>query len=416
MGPSQVEHFLADSAEELPKGWEMRVSDSGKVYYIDHSTRHTQWTHPKTGKELYLSSNLPFGWEKGVDENGCNIFIDKINNKSTCIDPRIAYALTGKKDQKIHFDADSTAMNVLHGRDLAGKTALVTGATSGIGFETALALALHGCHVILACRDIDKGKKTAEMITKRQNYRVTIDVIECDLESLESVKKCAEYYKNMKWHLDILILNAGLLGIPYELTVDGIERTFACNYLGHFYLTLLLKNVLIDSAYSRVIVVSSESHRFPSLYGSEFEVAKLLVDDESNFFPIVAYNQSKLCALIFALELNRRWSKYGVFCNAVHPGNLISTGITRHSFLYKIMFLAARPFAKSAAQGASTTTYCATSPDLEGLGGYYFNNCSGCSPSAYASNEENGRKLWDLSEKLVYRKVGGERQEVIGVA
>ena len=410
---AQLEQLLTDSDDELPAGWEMRVSTTGKVYYIDHSSRHTQWDHPKTGKELYLSDNLPFGWEKGVDEKGSTIFIDRVNKKSTCIDPRIAYAMTSKKKGRLKFDADSTAMVVLRGRDLSGKTCLITGANSGIGFETAVALALHGCHVILACRDVNKGNIAAEKIKNMQAYHVAVDVLECDLESLESVRKCAEKYISMKWNIDILILNAGVLGIPYGLSVDGIERTFATNYLGHFYLTNLLKDVLISSSYSRVVVVSSESHRFPSLYDNVFNVSNLPIK-KCDYWPIVAYNQSKLCNLLFAFELNRRLSKYGVFCNAVHPGNLIYSGLTKHSYIYQALYLMCRPFSKSTTQGASTTIYCATSPELEAVGGYYFNNCCGCNPSSYASDEELARKLWELSENLAYKRVDREGR-IIGL-
>ncbi len=377
-----------DERDVLPKGWEMRVSDEGgKVYYVDHNTRHTQWTHPKSGKELHLSPTLPFGWEKTKDDKGRTLYVNRVNDKSTCVDPRIAFALTETNKGKVKFDADTTALRILHGKDLGGKTALITGATSGIGFETALALAHHGCHVILACRSVERGREAAERITQRQSYRVTIDVVECDLESLTSVKKCAEYYISMKWKLDILVLNAGTLGLPYGVTEDGIERTFASNYLRHFYLTVLLKNLLIECAYSRVVVVSSESHRFPSLYDNIFDVSCLPME-EVDYVPMVAYNQSKLCCLIFALELNRRFSKFGVFANAVHPGNLMPTRITRHSYLYGLLHFVCRPFVKSPSQGAATTVYVATWPDLEGLGGYYFNNCAGCNPSAYASKEE----------------------------
>lgn len=311
--------------------------------------------------------------------------------------------MTNKKKGRLKFDSDATAKTVLRGKDLTGKTCLITGGNSGIGFETAAALALHGCHVVMACRDITKGRIAAEKIMKMQVYPVTVDVVECNLESLESVRKCAEYFIGMKWSLDILILNAGVLGLSFELTVDGIERTFSVNHLGHFYLTDLLKNVLIDSAYSRVVVVSSESHRFPTLYREAFDLS-ILPLQKSDYYSILAYNQSKLCNLLFAFELNRRYSKFGVFCNAVHPGNLISTGLTRHSYLIKSLYLFCRPFSKSPAQGATTAVYCATSPDLEGVGGYYFNNCYGCTPSKEALNVDLARKLWSLSERLAYKK------------
>ncbi|XP_057291040.1 WW domain-containing oxidoreductase-like [Hydractinia symbiolongicarpus] len=413
MADQQLEELFTDSEDELPTGWEMRVTDAGRVFYVDHSSKQTQWQHPKTGTEKYLSTVLPFGWEKATDEEGQTLFLDRVNKKNTYVDPRIAYAMSDKKKAMLKFDADSSAMTVMRGQDMRGKTALITGANSGIGYETALALSLHGCHVVLACRDLKKAKKAADVIRVKQSLPVPVDVLECDLASLDSVKKCAECFLQLKCPLDILVCNAGVMGLAYSQTVDGIETTFATNHLGHFYLTDLLKDVLIESAPSRVVVVSSESHRYPSLYDNAFDVPNLPMK-KSEYWSIVAYNQSKLCNLLFTFELNRRLSPYGVFCNAVHPGNLVYTQLARHSYFCKVLFTLCRPFSKSQAQGAATTVYCAASPQLENVGGYYFNNCCGCHPSSLANDEELAKRLWDFSEKLAYRKVDSEGK-ILGV-
>ncbi|XP_065676210.1 WW domain-containing oxidoreductase-like [Hydra vulgaris] len=403
MNMGEFEDLFTDSEDELPCGWEMRVTDSGRVYYVDHKSKTTQWKHPKNSREKYLSPELPFGWSKASTEDGKIIFINHIENRTTCIDPRIAYSMSDKKNAAMKFDSYSSAMVVLRGRDMRGITAVITGANSGIGFETALALSLHGCHVILACRTKVKGEQAASLILKKQKIPVKVDVVECDLASLDSVKRCAETILLKKWTIKILICNAGVMGLPYSLSSDGIESTFAINHLGHFYLVNLLKDVLLSSAPARVIIVSSESHRFPSLYGDTFEIRDVPMK-KSDYISMVAYNQSKLCNLLFAFELNRRLEPFGVTCNAVTPGCLISTSIQRHSYFYKLLFLLARPFAKSQSQGASTLVYCAASLEMEGVGGFYFNNCAGCAPSQLSSNEQLAKELWDFSEKLAFKK------------
>jgi len=399
-GDAFLEDLISDSDDELPVGWEMRVTDDGRVFYVDHSGKCTQWGHPKTSREKKLSPDLPFGWQKGVTEDGSPIFVDQVNKRTTCVDPRIAYATTSKNKGRMKYDANSSAMAVIRGKNMHGKIALITGGTSGIGFETARALSLHGCHVILACRDVSKGKQAAEKIRKDQSIDVHIDVVECDLSSLTSVELCAKKVINKKWCINILICNAGIFGLPFTLTEDGIEATFATNHLGHFYLIDLLKDVLIASQPSRVVVVSGESHRYPTLYDEEFTIDNIS-SNESSYYACVAYNQSKLCNLLFAFELNRRLSAYGVYCNAVHPGNLIATKLMRHSYVYQFLLKFIQPFAKSKEQGAATTIYCATSDELERIGGYYFNNCCGCEPSKLASDEELARKLWLRSEMFI---------------
>lgn len=400
-----VEDLLTDSDDEgLPSGWDMRVTDKGRVFYVSHSDRHTQWQHPKNGKEKYLSPDLPFGWERGTDEAGQLIFVDHVNKRTTCVDPRLACSITKTKATS-KFDVDSTAMAVLRGRDMRGKTALITGANSGIGFETARVLSLHGCHVVLLCRDKVKGDNAANRILKDQIVSSPVNMIQCDLSSIESVHACAKQFIKQKWPLHILVCNAAVMGIPFRLTTEGIEETFATNHLGHFLLSNLLKDVMKESSPSRVVVVSSESHRFPSLYGDHFDLTSLQQQsqNESAYNAIVSYNQSKLCNILFAFEFNRRFSKYGLHCNAVNPGALIHTRLQRNSVWYKTLFTLVRPFTKSKEQGASTAIFCATSHELEGVGGFYFNHCCGCQPSNIATNEKLALELWEYSEKLVRR-------------
>jgi len=399
--PHQLEDLISDSEDELPSGWEVRTTEDGKVYYVDHTSKLTQWDHPRSGKRKFLSSELPFGWERTEDEEGVLMFIDRVNNKSTYVDPRVAYAMTQERKGKIRFDASSTGMEVLRGKDLSSKTAFVTGGSSGIGFETCRALALHGCHVIMAVRDVNKGREKANKIKKEQSYVKTLDVIECDLSSLSSVKKCAAEYIEHGWALDMLILNAGMLGNnSYELTEDGVERTFQTNYLGHFYLTKLLADVLVASNPSRVVILSSEAHRFPNLEENPLDITRLPISRQE-YWPVLAYNQSKLCCLIFAIELNKQMQPKGVTANAVHPGNLIHTSLSRSSFMYKFLSILTMPFSKSVEQGAATTVYCACAPELNKVGGFYFNNCCGCEPSEQSKGDQQAHALWTLSERLI---------------
>lgn len=142
-----------------------------------------------------------------------------------------------------------------------GKHALITGANTGIGFETARSLARHGCHVILACRNVSEGLKAVEKIREeKMSAGQNCNVLPLDLASLQSVKMFANLIMENYKKLDMLILNAGVFGIPYTLTVDGYEAMFQVNHLAHFYLTLLLEDLLI--ANTRIVILSSESHRF----------------------------------------------------------------------------------------------------------------------------------------------------------
>ena len=192
-----------------------------------------------------------------------------------------------------------------------------------------------------------------------------MEAIHIDLASLRSVKAFTDEYKHRQWFdfsippvsflldvclsrpLHLLVCNAAVFGIPYTLSEDGLEMNFAVNHLGHFYLTWLLQDVLVSSRPSRVVVVSSESHRFHSLSRDQSLDFDLLPMPKSKYWPILAYGQSKLCNVLFAAELNRRLAEHGVKSYSLHPGNMIHTGLSRHSCFYRLIFFLARPFTKS---------------------------------------------------------------------
>lgn len=401
----------SDSEDELPPGWEERATVDGSVYYVNHATKGTQWTHPRTGKKKVVSGDLPFGWEKCVSEDGKVFYVDHANRRTTYSDPRLAFATEEKEhaqDFRQRFDGSTLALQVLHGRDLAGKIAIVTGANTGIGYETARSLALHGCTVVFACRDISKTEIAIDKI-KQERTNAVCDVIELDLCRLHSVKTFVANFRLRYKKLDMLILNAGVFGIPFTLTPDGYETTFQVNHLSHMYLTLLLESFLSQG--SRVVVVSSESHRFSNISGSTISQTALSPMSATHYWSMMAYNNSKLCNVLFGLELAKRWEDKGIIVNILHPGNMVSSHLSRNWWFFRLIFAIVRPFTKSLQQAASTSVYCATAPELEGATGLYFNNCCRCEPSATAQDPELAKILWDLSNDMIQAVTSREGED-----
>ncbi|XP_065336408.1 WW domain-containing oxidoreductase [Cloeon dipterum] len=400
----------SDSEDELPPGWEERATPDGRVYFVNHNTKGCQWTHPRTGKKKVVAGEIPFGWKKQVNEDGKIIYVDDINNRSTYADPRLAFALEEKEspdDFRQKFDGSSNAMQVLHGRDLTGKVAIVTGANCGIGFETARSLALHGCTTIFACRSADKAQEAIGKIKAEGKTSGPMEFMELDLASLKSVKNFATLFQINYKSLDMLILNAAVMGLPFSLTPDGFETHFQVNHLSHFYLTLLLKPILQTTPYCRVVFVSSESHRFSFLDINNINEERLSPLTASRFQgSMQAYNDSKLCNLIISVELARRWSSLGIAVNALHPGNMVSSALSRNWWLYRFLFMLVRPFSKSLQQAASTSLYVAAHSDTAGVGGLYFNNCCRCPSSAACDDVELALTLWDLSIAMIEKVMG----------
>lgn len=306
---------------------------------------------------------------------------------------------------KTPFGHGSTAAEVAQGIDLTGKRAVVTGAASGIGVETAKALASTGAEVILAVRDIDAGERTmARIIEETGNEEV--GVCRLDLAEQASVEEFTEAWEGS---LHLLVNNAGVMAIQdLELTPEGWEMQFATNHLGHFKLALGLHDALAADGAARIVSVSSSGHlRSPVVFDD-------INFSEREYEPFAAYGQSKTANVLFAVEASRRWAADGITANALMPGG-IATNLQRHmppGYLEAARKrLGSSLVMKNVEQGASTSVLLATSPQLEGVGGRYFEDCneaelnptgqgsSGVAP--YALDPENAGQLWELSLELV---------------
>lgn len=403
-----MHNLESDSEDELPPGWEEKSTEDGNVYFISTCTNKIQWTHPRTGKKKVIPKELPFGWTKTVDESGKTLYVQKETGDKTYIDPRLAFAKEEKKhvhDFRQKYDGSSTAFQILHGVDLSGKCALITGSNSGIGFETAKSLVRHGCTVIFANRNMESTQTAIEEIVKETKpSEDNLKTVHLDLASLHSVKKCALAVKTITSCLDILILNAGVFGLPYTETENELETTFQVNHLGHMYLTLLLEPVLKHG--SRVVFVSSESHRFASLKNVFTQQNISMTRDQ--YSSMMAYNNSKLFNILTAKVLSEEWRSKNIRVNSLHPGNMVFTNLCKSWWLYRLVFFLIRPFTKSLQQAAATSVYVATSADLDGVTGLYFNNCFYCEESTLARDKDIANEVFAMSLKMIDERVGSE--------
>lgn len=276
-----------------------------------------------------------------------------------------------------------------------GKTAIVTGANTGIGKETAIDLARRGATVIMACHDSQRGIKALKEVKEMSGSNsITLKIL--DLSSLESTREFSASFLSEHEKLHVLINNAGVGACPYAKTADGFELQFGVNHLGHFALTNLLLPRLIDSAPARIVNLSSRaSQRW--LADINFED----INSEKKYSPFSAYCQSKLANVLFTKELHRRLTGQGVTAYAVHPG-VVYTEIARHAqrFLQLLGAIIAPIFLKTPSQGAQTSVYCAVQEGIEEQSGEYFSDCSVRKTTEKSRDEELANKLWDLSENM----------------
>lgn len=269
------------------------------------------------------------------------------------------------------------------------KIVMITGANSGIGKATAIALAKMDATIVMVCRNLDTGQKVQKEI-KRLTENDNIDLFQSDLASQAEIRRLVDQFKKKYTKLDVLINNAGIVRSKRIESIEGFEMNFAVNYVAPFLLTNLLLDLLIKSAPSRIINVSSEVHRN----------AKLDFDDlQSNkdYGAFKTYGKSKLALLLFTYELSRRLEGKRVTVNAVHPG-VVKTNLGRDQSYFAQLFT--KLFFKSPEKGAQTSVYLASSPEVKDITGKYFANKAPKKSSEESYNLENAKKLWDISIKL----------------
>jgi NAD(P)-dependent dehydrogenase (short-subunit alcohol dehydrogenase family) len=279
---------------------------------------------------------------------------------------------------------------------LEDRHCLVTGATSGIGQETALGLAREGARVWIVGRSRERAEAAREDIARRSG-NPRIELLLADLASLSEIRKLADAVRARCGSLHLLVNNAGVVNQKRELTVDGFEATFAVNHLAYFALTNLLLPLLRASAPARIVSVASDAHKFGSVDWDDLQSER-----RYRGFPIVSamrvYGTSKLLNILFNLELARRLEGSGVSANCVHPG-AVSTRLGSNTGAARYVTPLLRPFMKSPAEGARTSIHLATSPDLE-VSGRYFADMREARASKAAQDAEAARRLWKLSAEL----------------
>lgn len=296
------------------------------------------------------------------------------------------------------FGLQSTATEVSKGIDLSGMRVVVTGATSGIGVETARALANVGADVTLAVRNTDAGFRIATNITTTTGNR-RIHVTKLDLTNRASI---AAFVAAWGGPLHVLVNNAGIFAPPQTHTSEGWEMQFATNHLGHFALATGLHKALAADGTARIVAVSSSGHLFSPVVFDDIHFAFRPYD------PYAAYRQSKTASILFAVEATKRWAADGITANALHPG-AVKTNLTGHIDTTGVNLDAYQW--KTPEQGAATSVLLATSPLLNRIGGRYFEDCNeaaqvssskeqrGVAP--YALDSNNASRLWDMSLDLL---------------
>jgi NAD(P)-dependent dehydrogenase (short-subunit alcohol dehydrogenase family) len=275
------------------------------------------------------------------------------------------------------------------------KTILITGATSGIGFEAALELARRGARVVIVGRDPARTAAALQAITTRSGSR-EVSSLRCDFSSQAEIRRLADDFRRQHPRLDVLVNNAGQVNKTRRVTAEGIEMTFAVNHLGYFLLTNLLLDLLVRSAPARIISVASIGHRRGTLDFDDLGFAR------GGYSIMRAYSRSKLANVLFANELARRLAGTGVTSNSLHPGP-VDTRIWSGApwWAKPLIALAFRPFFIPASGGGAYIVDLATRPDLETVTGMYFEQGKLVEPAPLASDPAVAARLWAVSAEMV---------------
>lgn len=307
------------------------------------------------------------------------------------------------------FGSESTTDEVLEGIDLSARWVLITGASAGLGQETARAVAAHGANVVLGVRDLTKGERAAvDIRTAAANTGATVELREVDLASLASVRAFTDGVAADHDRLDVIIANAGVMATPEGRTADGFETQFGTNHLGHFLLVNRLRPLLAGGS-ARIVNLSSAGHRFSDVVLDDINF------EQTPYDPWLAYGRSKTANILFAVELDRRGRGAGQRACAVHPGTIITElgrNLTEETF-------AALPAARAEQQtiwksipaGAATSVWTGFVADADAIGGRYCQDCRVATATddpgtrtgvfAYALDPDTAKALWARSEELV---------------
>ena len=276
---------------------------------------------------------------------------------------------------------------------MEGKICMVTGATSGIGAVTARALAQKGARVMIVARNVNRCENTVdEIIQTTGNHAVEYMI--ADLSSQNEIHDLAEAYRNKYDHLDVLVNNAGGFFMSRQESADGIEMTFALNHLNYFLLTNLLLETIKASAPARIVNVSSGAHQAASINFDDLQ-------GKQKYSGWQAYGQSKLANILFTHELARRLEGTGVTVNALHPGMVATNfGANNGGVLGNLVRQFMNLFSISVEEGAQTSIYLASSPEVEDVTGKYFVKKKAVSSSSASYDESAAKRLWEISEEM----------------
>jgi WW domain-containing oxidoreductase len=283
------------------------------------------------------------------------------------------------------FGAKNTAEEVTDGLDLTGKTWLITGCNSGLGYESARVLALRGANIIGLARTREKAANALSELG------IEGTAVACELSDLSSVRSAAKTI-NALGSLDGIMANAGIMALPELQQIHGYERQFFTNHIGHFELVRGITDQLTDSG--RVVMLSSGAHRFAEL-GMELDN----LSGEDDYKPWRMYGRSKLANILFARSLTRRFEGTGRTANSLHPG-VIETNLGRHVPNREAMYDRMRPTMKTVEQGAATQCYVATRPELAGVSAVYFSDCAPAETLPEGTDDAAAEALWKRSEEI----------------
>ena len=276
--------------------------------------------------------------------------------------------------------------------NLENKVCLITGATNGIGQESAKALNNMGAEIVFVARNEEKGNFLKQQLKNDSGRDATMII--ANLSSQAEVKRAANEFLALEKPLDILLNNAGIMNRERNETVDGLEEVFSVNHLAYFTLSLMLSEKLRQTENSRIINVASGAHQF---------VKDMNFDDlqsEKTFKPLQVYGQSKLANILFTKSLSEKLLNSGVTVNCLHPG-FVSTGIgSNNKGIWNLLMFLAKPFAKKSNKGAETSIYLCSSPAVKNISGEYFVDCTVEKVSEAANDPKQAEKLWDISVEL----------------